>query len=110
MTATIEAPAIEIARVFHGAEGSTVFVTPFVEGGYSFRNAAKFWKAPAPTLEHREGGDIVTFPKNLSEFEVRKIADIARVGELVHYPGMIKNFEEQLERARLTLGPIRPAD
>lgn len=107
MTTTLQAPSIEVARVFHGAEGATAFVTPLSEEGYSFRVAAGLWSAMAPTFEHREEGDLVLFPEILSPFTVRKIAEYANVGEFVHYPGRIHNFDEQLALARATLGGLR---
>jgi len=96
-----------MARVFHGAEGVTAFVTPLREEGYSFRVAAGLWGAMPPTFEHREEGDLVLFPEILSPLIVQKIAEYANVGEFVHYPSRIRNFNEQLALARSVLGELR---
>lgn len=107
MTNTFETPAIEYTRVFHSTEGQTVFVTPIREEGYSFRVAAKLCQLSSPSFEHRKGGDIVVFSSSLSGEDIRMIGNLANVSEIVHYPGKIKNFEPQMDLARMTLGPIR---
>ena len=107
-TSTVETSAIECARVFHGANDLTVFVTPLPEDDYAFRIAASFMKTEVPSFEHREKGDIVIFPERLPEKDVRRIAEFAKVGEIVYFPGRIKNIDPQLELARTTLGPLRP--
>lgn len=109
MTIMHEKEAITATQVFHDTEGQTVFVTPHRDEGYSFRVAATCWRTPKPSFEHHMNGDIVTFPPpRLTEGDIRRIADFAGVNtdSLVHYPGGIKNFTEQIVRVRKVLGPI----
>lgn len=107
MTDTYGGQYLETARVFHGIEGCTAFAAPLIEGGYSFRVAANLWKIPTPNFEHRVAGDLILFPKVLGISEVEIIARYAGLGDYIHYPGRIRNFDAQLNLARATLGELR---